>query len=158
MRKIIPGRLRRLGALLILPAVMCCWSAGARADDFFRGKVVEIQVGFGPGGGYDLYARTLARFIGRHIPGSPQVIVKNVPGAGSAKLIASVYSVAPRDGTVIGTFDQNNALTSIINPQAAAVDMARLGWIGSMAKATDVCSAWQTSGLETFEDLLRRPS
>lgn len=120
--------LRRLLDVTLVMAIACCWCPGgsdARADDFFKGKVIEIQVGFGPGGGYDLYARTLAPFLRRHIPGAPQIIVKNVPGAGSVKLIASLDSIAPKDGTVIGTFDQNNVLTGILNPQHASVDMAR---------------------------------
>jgi len=72
--------------------------------DFYKGKTVQVLVGFGPGGGYDLYARTLARYMGRHIPGNPTMVPQNMPGAGGIKVMNYLYNVARKDGTVIGTF------------------------------------------------------
>ena len=83
--------------------LMASWS-GASADsvaDFYKSKVVTITVGYGPGGGYDLYARLVARHLGKHIPGAPQVIVQNMPGAGSLLAANYIYSSAPADGTAI---------------------------------------------------------
>jgi hypothetical protein len=79
----------------------------AHADavaDFYRGKQVNLIVGYGPGGGYDTYARLLARHLGRFIPGNPSVIVQNMPGAGSLRAVNYLYNLAPKDGTTIGTF------------------------------------------------------
>src|SRR5919112_3522192 len=94
--------LRALAAFTI--AAVFAWSHETRADaisDFYKGKTVNIIVGFGPGGGYDQYARTLARHLGKHIPGEPSVVVQNMDGAGSVRAANHVYTVAPKDGTVI---------------------------------------------------------
>src|SRR5580692_11048213 len=77
----------------------------ARAeDDFYSGKTIQMLIGFSSGGGYDLYGRTVARYLGRHIPGNPQVLPQNMPGAGSLKLVNYLYNVAPKDGTALGHF------------------------------------------------------
>ena len=76
-------------------------------EDFYRSRTITILVGFTAGGGYDLYARLLARHIGRHIAGSPAILVQNMPGAGSLKATQSVYSVAPKDGTVLATVSRD---------------------------------------------------
>src|SRR5262245_13028641 len=89
----------------------------AHADavaDFYRGKQVNLIVGYGPGGGYDTYARLLARHFGRFIPGNPNVIVQNMPGAGSLRAVNYLYNIAPRDGTTIGTFARNMPLIGLL--------------------------------------------
>ena len=92
-----------LAAVVIIAAALI--PAGAQpVADFYAGKTVRILVGFGPGGGYDLYARTLARHLGRHVPGEPAVVVQNMPGAGSLKAVNWLYNAAPRDGTALATF------------------------------------------------------
>ena len=81
----------------------------ARADqvaDFYRGKQIQIVVGYGAGGGYDLYARLIGRHLGRHIPGQPGMIVQNMPGAGSLRAANYIYSAAPKDGTAVATFSR----------------------------------------------------
>src|SRR6516165_11318034 len=79
------------------------------AEEFYRGKRINLIVGYGPGGGYDVFARLLARHLGRHIAGSPQILVQNMPGAGSLVAANFLYSVAPRDGTVIGVVARHAA-------------------------------------------------
>src|SRR5262245_34026179 len=91
---------RRLSALTMLLAL--CGPAPAQDTDFYKGKTVTIMVGSSPGGGYDLYARLIARHLGKHIPGQPAVVVTNMPGAASNVLAAHIFNVAPRDGTVVG--------------------------------------------------------
>ena len=93
-----------VSAAAVTASLLCGWSAASAetAEQFYRGKTVTLQIGYGPGGGYDLYARQLARFYGRHIPGEPAVVTQNVPGAGSLKLANQIYNTAPRDGTTIG--------------------------------------------------------
>ena len=93
--------------ILTAVAVMTAATGGAQADpvaDFYKGKTVQLVVGYGPGGGYDVYARVLSRHMGKHIPGNPTIIVQNMPGAGSLRAANYLYTVAPKDGTVFGTF------------------------------------------------------
>src|SRR5687767_12129409 len=92
------GRMTFL-ALLIAAALA---PEPARTADFYAGKTIDLIIGTGPGGGYDTYARALARHMPRHIPGSPTIVAKNMPGAGSAKAAAFLHSIAAKDGTVMG--------------------------------------------------------
>jgi tripartite-type tricarboxylate transporter receptor subunit TctC len=107
----------------------------ARADaiaDFYKGRTVTLIVGYGPGGGYDLFARLMARHLGRHIPGNPTVVVQNMPGAGSLRATNYLYTVAPRDGATIGSFARDMPLLAILKTNAAAVfDPRRFTWLGS---------------------------
>jgi len=100
--------------------------------DFYRGRTVTLIVGYGPGGGYDLFARLLARHLGRYIPGNPTVVVQNMPGAGSLRATNFLYTAAPRDGSVIGGFARDMPLLAILRANAAAVfDPRKFTWLGS---------------------------
>jgi tripartite-type tricarboxylate transporter receptor subunit TctC len=115
--------------------------AGASADpvaDFYRGKQVQLIVGYGTGGGYDVYARALARHIGRHIPGNPSVVVQNMPGAGSLRAANFLYNAAPKDGTAFGLFARNMPLLAIIggNPNVQ-FDPRKFTWLGSSSSFAD---------------------
>src|SRR6266852_577832 len=96
-------------AALILPG-----AAAAGAADFYAGKSIQLLVGFSSGGGYDIYARTLARHMSRHIPGKPRLIPQNMPGAGSLRAVNYLYNVAPKDGTMIGTFAPGVAVEPLL--------------------------------------------
>jgi tripartite-type tricarboxylate transporter receptor subunit TctC len=114
-------------ALLATPAA--CADGVA---DFYRGKQVNLIVGYGPGGGYDIYARLLARHLGRFIPGTPNVIVQNMPGAGSLRAVNYLYKIAPKDGTVIALFSRNMPLIGLLGGNAnAQFDPRRFTWLGS---------------------------
>jgi tripartite-type tricarboxylate transporter receptor subunit TctC len=107
----------------------------ARADavaEFYRGKQVNLIVGYGTGGGYDVYGRLMARHLGRHIPGHPNVVVQNMPGAGSLRAVNHLYNTAPKDGTAIATFGRDMPLIGIIghNPNVR-FDARKLTWLGS---------------------------
>ncbi len=106
-----------------------------RADaiaDFYKGRTVTLIVGYGPGGGYDLFARLMARHLGRYIPGNPTIVVQNMPGAGSLRATNYLYTVAPRDGATIGSFARDMPLLAILRTNAAAVfDPRRFTWLGS---------------------------
>lgn len=145
---------RTLGVLLAL----CGAASAATADEYYVGRTIEILVGFGPGGGYDAYARAFARSFGAHIPGTPQVVVKNMPGAGSLRVVNYLASAAPRDGTTVGTFDQSLIIAPLVKPSDASFDASKLAWIGSIAKGTSVCVATQASGLKSWDDLIARPA
>src|SRR6185437_8640225 len=98
-------RARLLASVLALIGFFALSAARAdEAADFYRGRQVTLYVGFGPGGGYDVYARLLARHIGKYIPGNPNVVVQNLPGAGSLRAANYIFSVAPKDGTAFGLF------------------------------------------------------
>src|SRR6185503_19861116 len=112
-------------------------------EEFYRGKTVNILVGFTAGGGYDLYARVLGRHLGRHIPGYPQVVVQNMLGAGSLKATQYVYGVAPKDGTTLATVSRGMATDPLLND--AKFDATKFTWIGSITSETSICATWQSS-------------
>jgi tripartite-type tricarboxylate transporter receptor subunit TctC len=100
--------------------------------DFYKGRTVTLIVGYGPGGGYDLFARLMARHLGRHIPGNPTVVVQNMPGAGSLRATNFLYTVAPRDGATVGSFARDMPLLAILKANTAAVfDPRKFTWLGS---------------------------
>src|SRR5436305_15347968 len=105
--------LASLAAALALP--LCVAAAGPAhsqqaIEDFYRGKQLEMVIGYSPGGTYDLYARLVARYLGNYIPGKPIIVPRNMPGAGSRAAANWVYNIAPRDGTVLATADQSLSL------------------------------------------------
>src|SRR3990170_3785207 len=120
--------------------------SGARAQspaEFYKGKTVDLYIGYSVGGGYDLYARFLARHMGKHIPGNPTVVPKNMEGAGSLRLANWLYNVAPRDGTAIGTFSRGVPFEPLIgNKVSARFDATKFTWIGSTTNEVSVCVTW----------------
>src|SRR5271167_257532 len=104
--------------------------APARADDFYKGKIFTIVVGFSPAGGYDSYARVLARYIGAHIPGNPTVIVQNMPGAGSLTSVRYLNLTAPKDGTVMTIFNPGLTTQSVVQPERVNLDFRKFSWVG----------------------------
>jgi tripartite-type tricarboxylate transporter receptor subunit TctC len=106
--------------------------------DFYKGKQVQLIVGYGTGGGYDVYGRVIARHIGKHIPGNPTVVVQNMPGAGSLRAANFIYNVAPKDGTVFGTFARNMPLIGILGAnQNVQFDPRKFTWLGSSSSFAD---------------------
>jgi tripartite-type tricarboxylate transporter receptor subunit TctC len=116
----------------------------------------EMIIGFGAGGGYDLWARTVARHLGDHLPGKPDFVPKNMPGAGSVKAANYMYNVAPKDGTVIAAIARDAALIPISDPKGTKFDARKLSWIGSPTKETNVCIANTSSGVKSWDDLLKK--
>ena len=109
--------------------------ASARADpvaEFYKGQQVKLIVGYGTGGGYDVYGRLFARHLGRHIPGNPNVMVQNMPGAGSLRAVNFLANTAPRDGATIATFSRDMPLLAVIGHNAnVRFDVRTLTWLGS---------------------------
>ena len=143
-------------AIAVLSIVLLGAAPPAKADpaDFYRGKTIEILVGFSPGGGYDAYARALARTIGNHIPGKPQVVVKNFTGAGSLRLARHLQEAAPHDGLTFGTFD-TALLVSPLVKDGVNFDPSKLSWIGTISTDLQVCVLWHASRAHSVEDLRR---
>ena len=123
------------------------------AGDFYRDKTLTLVVGYGVGGGYDVYARLLARHIARHIPGTPTVIVQNMPGAGSLTALRHQDAIAPKDGTVVTLFDFVQIINARLNPERTRLDLAKYSFIGSVSEDLSVCYVWHARGIDTLDDL-----
>ena len=146
---------RAVSALLLLvlaPAVI----ALAATDDFYKGRSVNLYIGYSPGGAYDLYARVIARHMGAHIPGSPTLVPQNMEGAGSLRLANYLYRVAPQDGTAIATFGRGIAFDPLLLGQGDAFDAQKLNWLGSANNEVSVCVAMKSSGITSFQDLFTK--
>ncbi|MDH3242694.1 MAG: tripartite tricarboxylate transporter substrate-binding protein [Alphaproteobacteria bacterium] len=141
-------------------AIIGLGASGALADpilDFYKGKTISYIVGAGAGGGYDTYSRAVARHIGRHIPGKPKVIVKNLPGGGGIRATNLLYNIAPKDGATIGTVSRSMITTPLTGQKAAKFDATKLTWIGSVNKEDSFCIAWKTARAKTWNQLLETP-
>jgi tripartite-type tricarboxylate transporter receptor subunit TctC len=161
MREQIMGRTPSGGSILIFGLALCLCAPGARADsqaaaDFYRGKTVTISVGLSAGGGYDLHARLLAKYFAKHLPGTPAVVVKNAPGAGSLTLVNALYATLPRDGTELATFERGITLEPLLDSAQARFDPLKLGWIGSSDNDASTCLAWHTAPIKTMADVMRQ--
>jgi tripartite-type tricarboxylate transporter receptor subunit TctC len=137
------------------------WSWPARAQDgvadFYRGRTVNLIVGYSAGGGYDTYTRILARHLGRHIPGNPTIVAQNMPGAGSLKLANYLYNDAPKDGSTIGIFSRGMAMEPLIGASNTQFDASKFAWLGSGTSEVSVFVAWHTAPIKTFQDMLEKP-
>ncbi|HWG05842.1 MAG TPA: hypothetical protein VG271_12585 [Beijerinckiaceae bacterium] len=143
----------------MLPAALATIASGAaRADpveDFYHGKTVTLYIGTTPGGGYDTYARLVARFLGAHIPGHPVILPVNMPGAGGRTAAGHIYSIVAKDGLSLGSSDQALPLAQAVGDTTIKFDTSKLNWIGSTDSDNKVMVAWFTSGVKTIEDARR---
>jgi tripartite-type tricarboxylate transporter receptor subunit TctC len=145
------------GGFAVLALATASAGGAGNVADFYRGRIVNMEIGYSPGGGYDLYARTVARFLGKHIPGNPTIVPKNMEGAGSLRLANWLYSAAPKDGTEIGTIGRGIAFDPLLGNPGAEFDPLKLTWLGSANNEVSVCVSWYTSGITKFEDLYSKP-
>jgi tripartite-type tricarboxylate transporter receptor subunit TctC len=146
---------RRVANAFALMGAIFCSALPARAQsvaDFYKGKTVQVVVGFGVGGGYDLYARALGRYLGKHIPGQPTVVVQNMEGAGSVRAANFVASGSAPDGTVIAAVNQNAPMYQLLGGAGARFQAASLQWLGGMANSNGLLYTWHTSGVRTLDD------
>jgi tripartite-type tricarboxylate transporter receptor subunit TctC len=125
-------------------------------ENFYRGRTLTVAIGHSVGGGYDLYARMLSRFLGKHIPGQPTVVPQNMPGAGGLRVTNYLYTAAPRDGSVIGTFSRSIPTLPLLSPPAA-FDGTKFTWLGSMSSDTSLCLTGSKSPVKTWRDMLTKP-
>jgi len=147
------------GAALSL--ALLCAGGPARADaisDFYSGRTVNLVIGYAPGGGYDLYARTLARHIARHIPGNPSIVVQNMPGAGSIKAANYLYTIAPKDGLSFGGFSRGAFLDPLLGRgEGAQYEAAKFNWLGSISNEVGVCAFRAGAGIKSWQDMRAKP-
>jgi tripartite-type tricarboxylate transporter receptor subunit TctC len=125
--------------------------------EFYRGKTVTLTVGYSTGGGYDIYARTLARHMSKHIPGNPTIVVQNAPGAGSMRAANMIYNVVPKDGTAFGMFGRGIALEPLIGTSPAQFDATRFLWLGSGTEEAAVVVIRAEAGIKTWADMQAKP-
>lgn len=145
--------------LLLIGSGVICDSFGiapavAQEDvaAFYRGKTIRLVVGIGVGSGYDINARTLAKYLATHIPGQPTIIVQNQPGAGSLTMTNQLYATGPFDGTVIGASFNGMPTTPQLQPAGARFDPVKLIWLGSTNRETQAMYVWNTAPVQKFAD------
>jgi tripartite-type tricarboxylate transporter receptor subunit TctC len=149
---------RRLVAAVVLASAACAATtiqANAQTESF-AGKTVRMLIGFGVGGGYDLWGRTVARHIGKHLPGKPEVVPQNMEGAGSFRAANYIYSAAPKDGTVMAIIARDAPLGPITSAPGAQFEATKLSWLGTPTKETNVCIAYKTAQVKTVQDLYEK--
>jgi tripartite-type tricarboxylate transporter receptor subunit TctC len=126
--------------------------APAHADDFYKGRTLSLIIASNTAGGYDTYGRLLARYLPRHLAGNPGVVPQNMPGAGGVRGANYLYAVAPKDGSVIGIFDQAVFLDQLLGVPGLRGDVRNFNWIGRMASNSAVLVAWHTAAVKKIED------
>jgi tripartite-type tricarboxylate transporter receptor subunit TctC len=150
---------RRAFACAALIATSFYGSAGSRAgtvEEFYRGRQVVLLVASGVGGGYDTYARAFARHVGKHIPGNPAIIPKNLPAAGGLAAANTLYSVSPKDGLTIAALTNGIAMDPLFGNPGARFDALKFNWIGSIGKLQNICATWFESPIKTIEAVRTR--
>jgi tripartite-type tricarboxylate transporter receptor subunit TctC len=130
-------------------------TAPAQSENFYAGKTIRVTVGLAPGGGYDTYARAIARYIGKHIPGNPTLVVDNMEGAGSLIAANYTYNKADRDGTFIGVWNSAYILYQALGDRAVRLDGQKLNWIGAPVKGSPSCSIMGHTGMKTMDEVLK---
>jgi tripartite-type tricarboxylate transporter receptor subunit TctC len=151
----IPCRLTRILAAVLVACFAAGVSRAATAQDMeqhFRGKQIRLMIGSSAGGGYDLFARTIAAYWTRHIPGNPMLVPQNMPGSFSLQVANHVFSIAPKDGTVIGAVNPQIVTRAILDPERARFDARKFTWLGSALREYQIMVARTDAPVKTFED------
>jgi tripartite-type tricarboxylate transporter receptor subunit TctC len=140
--------------LIALAATLATTAAGAA--DYYAGKSIDLMVGAPPGGGYDIYGRIVGRYIGRHIPGNPTIVPKNMPGAGSARAAGFISTIAPKDGTVIANIMPGAVIGPLLDPKMEVLfDPTKVMYLGNVNNGTRVCISGKNSKIKSFDDALK---
>jgi len=143
-------------ALLLATHAVAAQTAAAPDENFYRGRTLTIVVGYSAGGGYDQYARVLARHLGRHLAGNPTVLVQNMPGAATLTAVRYLDTTAPKDGTVLTTFDPGLVTESFAAPDAFRIKFSDYRWIGALLRDIRICYAWAATGIRDWHDMMTR--
>ncbi len=145
--------------LLPLIAAATLGAQSASADpvaDFYKGKTITLLISSAAGGGYDALARTIAPYLGRHVPGSPSVIVKNMSGAGGIVATNYLYNVAPKDGTVVGGVQNNTPFEPLFGTKEATYDPLKFNWLGTPSIEVAILTVWHTAPVNSWQDARTR--
>ena len=136
-------------ALLCMNGLTLAQSPG----DFYKGRQIQVIIATNPGVGYDIYARMLAAHMGKHIPGNPSFVPRNMIGAGGLRAAEYVWRVAPKDGLTIGSIGRGLPFEPMLGQNELGIDPVKFTWLGSMNRETAVAFSWNTSKVRTFADL-----
>jgi tripartite-type tricarboxylate transporter receptor subunit TctC len=150
--------MKPIALAMIVAAMLIASVPASNADpiaDFYKGKSLRMLIGYGPAGGYDIYARLAAEFLPRFIPGHPNIVPQNMPGAGSFVAARYMAEVAPKDGTVFGSLAQTLALDSVVNP-ASKLDVTKFHYVGRLVTNIDTGDALPKSGIKSFDDVRKK--
>ena len=153
------NKARLTATSLLLVAALVAAASTAKADgvaDFYKGRSISLIIGYSVGGGYDAYARLLAHYVSRHIPGEPSIVPQQMTGAGSLRAANYIFSVAPKDGSVLGTFSRSMGIAPLLGQ--AEFDSRKFTWLGSMTDDDTTCVTWNSSPVKTWNDFLSKPS
>src|SRR5215510_1634269 len=126
------------------------------AEEFFRGKQIQIIIGYNPGGPYDVYSRLAATLLPKYIPGNPRIVPQNMPGVGSAKAANYLYNQAPRDGLAIGVIGQQLPINQALGDASVKFDMRQFGWLGRFTSGGEATVIWHTSPVKSLADAMQR--
>jgi len=151
MRK-LPARFWKIAGVV---ALLLCFQHKASAQDYYKDKTIRFIVGQAAGGGYDTYTRTIARHIGKHIPGSPSAVVENMTGAGSLVAANYLYNNAKPDGLTVGIWNSAFVLNQALGDPNVRFDARKFGWIGAPSKGIPVCVVMGFTGIRNFDELLK---
>jgi len=144
-----------IGTIALQPfSVPCVWAQSVA--DFYRGKTITMTVGTSPGGDYDLRMRMVGRHLGKYIPGNPQIVATNMPGAGQMLVANWLASVAPKDGTVIAAISQNLAVHQATGASGVRYDVREFNWIGNTTDTPNTINSWHTTNIRTIQDVMVR--
>jgi tripartite-type tricarboxylate transporter receptor subunit TctC len=139
-----------LAAVLVQPA------RAQSVEEFYKGKTINLIIGFSVGGGYDLYARQLARHMSKYIPGKPTIIPQNMAGAGSLRAANYIFTAAAKDGSVFGTFARTTGINPLLE-SGATFDATKFSWLGSITNDVSTCVTWHTTPVKTWQDFIEKP-
>jgi tripartite-type tricarboxylate transporter receptor subunit TctC len=151
--------MRSMGAMLAAAATLSLSAGAATAEpiaDFYKGKTVNWILSAGAGGGYASYAHVVAPFLSAHLPGKPNIVVQNMPGAGGIRAMIYLQNVAPKNGTTIGLVHSSVPYAPLYGVKGANFDPRRMNWIGSINSATGICVSWTASGITKWQDLFEK--
>jgi tripartite-type tricarboxylate transporter receptor subunit TctC len=140
----------------IAATILWALATTAAADDFYKDKRITLLIGTTAGGGYDTDGRLIAKHMARYIPGAPGIIVSDMPGASGVKAVNYLYSSAPKDGTVIGTFNSAMPFLEAAGAPGVQYKSAELSWIGNLSQSVQVVVVWHTAGVRTLDDAKKR--
>ena len=155
----LPGKTIAVAGFAATALGLAALGTPAKADsveDFYRGKTIDLIIGYTPGGTYDLYARLVAEFLGDHIPGKPHIVARTMTGGGSRIAAGYVAKIAPKDGTVLATADQSLAVEQAMGDTTLQFDTRSFIYIGNPEADNNTTAAWATTGIKTIEDATKR--
>jgi tripartite-type tricarboxylate transporter receptor subunit TctC len=149
-------RLLGCGAFLAGLAILSAPAASETAEEFFRGKQIQLVIGYNPGGPYDIYSRLAATLLPKYIPGNPRIVPQNMPGVGSAKAANFLYGQAPRDGLTLGVIGQQLPVSQALGDASVKFDMREFNWLGRFTSGGEATVVWHTAPVKSLADATKR--